>query len=74
MNRFALLIRRLCRIAGFAGLVLGTWAMFDPSAFPKADFGMVDPPSPHWRGALLIAFSLLLILLGSGKPSHREGP
>jgi len=68
------IVQRLCRIAGFAGLILGAWALFDPSAFPQADFGMLDPPSPRWRGAFVIVFSILLIVLGSGRPSHREGP
>lgn len=75
MKTFARIIRWACLLAGIAGLAISIWAFLDPSAFPQMRMGgVVPPPSPRWRAALGVVFSLLLVGYGSGRLRHRTLP
>ncbi|MBJ7575798.1 hypothetical protein [Luteimonas sp. MC1828] len=76
MRAFAIALRWICLVGGVAGLVVSTWAFIDPSAFPamQGSGGAFDPPSPRWRAALGVVFSLLVIGYGSNRVHHRKLP
>ena len=68
-------IRVLMVAGGLAGLVASGWALLDPSIMPAAASpGPFDAPSPRWRAAFGLVFSLALVLFGSGRLRHRELP
>jgi hypothetical protein len=72
MNR---IIRILCLLAGAIGALICTWALVDPSILPAmVDTGVFAPPSPRWRAAFGLVFSVAMLGYGSGVLRHRELP
>lgn len=69
------LVRLACAIAGSLGVLVCAWALVDPSILPAMiDGGAFAPPSPRWRAALGLVFSLALLGYGTGVLRHRELP
>lgn len=61
-------------VGGIAGTVACAWALVDPSIMQASPSGAFDPPSPRWRAAFGLVFSIAILLFGSGKLRHRELP
>jgi hypothetical protein len=62
-------------LAGLCGAVISGWAFIEPDAFPQMPMDhLVAPPSPRWRAAFGLLFSLLLFGYGSGRLQHRVLP
>lgn len=61
-------------VGGFAGAMACIWALIDPSIMSPTSLGTFDAPSPRWRAAFGLVFSIALLLFGSGKLRHRELP
>jgi hypothetical protein len=75
MHALNQIIRILCLLAGALGALICTWALVDPSILPTmVDTGAFAPPSPRWRAAFGLVFSLALLGYGSGVLRHRELP
>lgn len=69
------LVRYLCLAAGVVGTLVCAWALVDPSIMPQVvDSSLAAPPSPRWRAALGLVFSLFLLGYGTGVLRHRELP
>lgn len=69
------LLRIACTVAGALGVLICTWALIDPSIIaPMAQGNMFAPPSPRWRAAFGLVFSLALLGFGTGILRHRELP
>lgn len=69
------IIGLLMVVGGLAGVVASGWALLDPSIMPApTPLGAFEAPSPRWRAAFGLVFSLALMLFGSGKLRHRELP
>lgn len=69
------LVRRLCRIAGVAGMLVCAYALVDPSIMGEAtDLGPLAPPSPRWRAVFVLVFSILVFTYGMRPLAHRERP
>jgi hypothetical protein len=72
-------LRRLARlvftVAGAVGALVFGWALFDPTILPAAiEAGAFAPPSPRWRAAFGLVFSLAVFGFGIGALRHRELP
>ncbi len=68
-------VRLLCLVAGAAGTLVCAWALVDPSILPAlVETHAFAPPSPRWRAALGLVFSLALLGYGTGVLRHRELP
>ena len=75
MRLMANIVRWACLVGGLCGVVASVWAFIDPGAFPALQGGgAFDPPSPRWRAAFGLVFSLALLGYGSGWLRHRELP
>lgn len=62
-------------VGGLAGAAVSLWALVDPSIMPApTSLGAFEAPSPRWRAAFCLVFSLALVLFGSGRLRHRELP
>lgn len=62
-------------VGGLAGAAASLWALVDPSIMAApTSLGAFEAPSPRWRAAFGLVFSLALLLFGSGKLRHRELP
>ncbi|WP_133000338.1 hypothetical protein [Luteimonas arsenica] len=61
-------------VGGIAGAVACTWALVDPSIMQASPPGAFDPPSPRWRAAFGLVFSIAMLLFGSGRLRHRPLP
>lgn len=73
--RLQAVVARLCRIAGIAGLLICGYALIDPSILPPIEPGNAfAPPSPRWRAAFGLVFSLLVLSYGLRPLAHRERP
>ena len=69
------IIRMLMVAGGCVGLLVSAWALLDPSILPTPAAGnLFEAPSPRWRAAFGLVFSLALLLFGSGTLRHRELP
>ena len=68
------ILRGLMVLAGLAGVVLCGWALLDPSIMANATPTMAAPPSPRWRAAFGLLFSLAVLGFGLGVLRHRELP
>ncbi|GAA4855290.1 hypothetical protein [Luteimonas vadosa] len=69
------LVRNCCLLAGAIGAVACLWALVDPSILPVfVERDAFAPPSPRWRAALGLVFSLALLGYGTGVLRHRELP
>lgn len=68
-------VRFLCLAAGAVGTLVCVWALMDPSILPAlSETDAFAPPSPRWRAALGLVFSLALLGYGTGVLRHRELP
>ncbi|MGY0560433.1 MULTISPECIES: hypothetical protein [unclassified Luteimonas] len=69
------IIRLLMLIGGTCGAVACLWALVDPSIITGSG-GLVasHAPSPRWRAAFGLVFSIGLVLFGSGALRHRKLP
>lgn len=73
MKRLLKLVRAACLIAGIGGALLAVWMLIDPSVFASSiQNGMIEPPSPRWRAAFLLVFSMAAAAFGGGMLTHRE--
>lgn len=71
--RIGSLVRRLCRIAGIAGMLVCAYALVDPSIMGDAtDLGPMAPPSPRWRAAFGLVFSVVVLAYGMRPHAHRS--
>ncbi|MGO1719001.1 MAG: hypothetical protein ACTHZI_02250 [Luteimonas sp.] len=62
-------------LAGAFGAVVCTWALVDPSIVTGAGgLWASHAPSPRWRAAFGLVFSIALVLFGSGRLRHRKLP
>lgn len=68
------LIRLLCLLGGAVGVLVSLWALVDPSIMPAVDYSLMAPPTPRWRAAFGLVFSLALLGWGAGVLRHRELP
>ncbi|MDO5505047.1 MAG: hypothetical protein Q4F49_01965 [Pseudoxanthomonas suwonensis] len=68
------ILRALMLLAGLAGVIACTWALLDPSIMANATGRLPEPPSPRWRAAFGLLFSLLILGWGAGVLRHRELP
>ncbi|MFZ7096726.1 hypothetical protein ACOPJQ_02350 [Luteimonas dalianensis] len=69
------LIGVLMVAAGCLGAVACTWALIDPSIITGAGGSWAaHAPSPRWRAAFGLVFSIALVLFGSGRLRHRRLP
>ncbi len=69
------IIGMLMVAGGIAGALASAWALVDPSIMPApTSLGAFEAPSPRWRAAFGLVFSIALLLFGSGKLRHRELP
>ena len=69
------IIRLLMVVGGSCGVLACLWALVDPS-ITTGSGGMLSAhaPSPRWRAAFGLVFSIGMILFGSGVLRHRELP
>lgn len=75
MKTLLRIIGVLMVLGGCAGVLASAWALVDPSIMPTPTaLGAFEPPSPRWRAAFGLVFSIGLVLFGSGKLRHRELP
>lgn len=74
MKTLQRIIGVLMVVGGLAGAVASAWALVDPSIMPASASGAFDPPSPRWRAAFGLVFSIAMLLFGSGRLRHRELP
>lgn len=75
MRSLLKVVRVLCVLAGALGVLVCAWALLDPSILPAVvDAGAFSPPSPRWRGAFGLVFSLAILGYGTGVLRHRELP
>lgn len=75
MKALARIVAALALVGGLCGTVVCAWALLDPSILPQATTAdAFAPPSPRWRAAFGLVFSLGLLLFGSGRLRHRELP
>jgi len=75
MNALLRIVRMLMVAGGAVGLVASAWALLDPSILATAAVASpFDAPSPRWRAAFGLVFSLALLLFGLGVLRHRELP
>ncbi len=72
METFARWTRRLCRVAGIAGIVLCSYALLDPSIMGDMPYALPAPPSPRWRAALGLGMSVLVFGYGMRAEAHRN--
>lgn len=69
------IIGMLMVVGGGIGALVSAWALVDPSIMPAPTApGAFEPPSPRWRAAFGLVFSIGLLLFGSGRLRHRELP
>lgn len=68
------LLRWALVLAGLAGVIACIWALIDPSIMANATPRMVEAPSPRWRAAFGLVFSLAILGFGLGVLRHRELP
>lgn len=69
------LVRLACTVAGAFGALVCAWALVDPSILPTmVETSAFAPPSPRWRAAFGLMFSLALLGYGTGILRHRELP
>ncbi len=74
MKTLQRIIGVLMVVGGLAGVVASAWALVDPSIMPASASGGFDPPSPRWRAAFGLVFSIAMLLFGSGRLRHRQLP
>lgn len=75
MKTLARLAGLLMVLGGGAGVLASAWALVDPSIMAvPAGAGAFDAPSPRWRAAFGLVFSIGLVLFGSGRLRHRDLP
>jgi hypothetical protein len=74
MLTLARIIRLLALLGGIVGVIASVWALVDPSIMAATDVGAFAAPSPRWRAAFGLVFSLALLGYGSGVLRHRELP
>jgi hypothetical protein len=74
MKTLLRIIGVLMVVGGLAGAMACTWALIDPSIMSPMPPGAFDAPSPRWRAAFGLVFSIAMLLFGSGKLRHRELP
>lgn len=75
MKMLMKLLRIVCTVAGALGALACTWALIDPSIIvPTWQGSPFAPPSPRWRAAFGLVFSLALLGFGTGILRHRELP
>ena len=62
-------------VAGGLGAIACAWALVDPSIITgEGGLWSSHAPSPRWRAAFGLVFSIALVLFGSGRLRHRRGP
>jgi hypothetical protein len=75
MLKLGRIARFVFAAAGAVGALACGWALVDPSILPVAlEAGRFAPPSPRWRAALGLVFSLAVFGFGIGALRHRELP
>ncbi|HEY4529094.1 MAG TPA: hypothetical protein VIG97_02010 [Luteimonas sp.] len=75
MKTLLRIIGMLMVVGGGIGVLASAWALVDPSIMPAPTaLGAFEPPSPRWRAAFGLVFSIGLVLFGSGRLRHRELP
>lgn len=72
-RRVHVLVQRVCRVAGTAGMLVCAYALVDPSIMGEAtDLGPMAPPSPRWRAAFGLVFSACVLAYGMRPHAHRN--
>lgn len=75
MRRVLRAVRLLMVVAGALGAIICAWALVDPSIITGAGgLWSAHAPSPRWRAAFGLVFSIALVLFGSGLLRHRKLP
>ncbi|WP_024891819.1 hypothetical protein [Luteimonas huabeiensis] len=54
----------LCLLLAAVAAIAGALAIVAPHLFPAPPPGPLSPPSPRWRGALVVLFAVLVALYG----------